>query len=140
MSYIYPIDTLMKWNGNRITEHNRKELSVSSEKLMNENRMVDGTLRRYVVAEKRRWQLTWDEVFSNQASVVDGCWSGEEMLQFFKAHRGEFTLELTHKSASDSAKTSTEIVTVMFDEFSHRVIKRSIQCDWWSIDVTLVEV
>lgn len=140
MAYIYPIDTLMRWNGNKITEHNRRELSVSNEKLMNEKRMVDATLRRYVVGEKRKWQCTWDEVFSNQASVVDKCWSGEEMLQFYKAHPGEFTLLLTHKSATETGKTSTETVLVMFEEFSHRVIKRSTQCDWWNIDVTLVEV
>ena len=140
MSYIYPIDTLMKWNGNRITEHNRGPISINPEKFMNEKRMVNTTLRRYVTGEKRTWSVSWEEVFSSQAKVVDHCWSGEEMLRFYNQHPGAFTLELVNRSANATALTSSETVLVMFQEFSHTVSKRTVQCDWWNISVTLVEV
>lgn len=131
-----PIDTILQFDGNEVTDHGRGELSESTEKLMNENRMVDGTLRRYVVAEKRSWSISWENLFSKDEGVVDGFWSGESLLQFYKDTPGEFWLTITMGDGE------TEKVLVMFRQFSHSVQKRTQNAigDLWTLEIELVEV
>lgn len=130
----FPIESIVMFDGNPVTEHNRSSLTVSVEKLMEENRMVDGTLRRYIVGEKRRWKLSWSDLFSKAEWVVDGAWSGEEIQQFYYDTPGEFTLTVTF---GDGA---TEQVLVMFEDLSVDILKRTTDFDIWNLDVSLVEV
>lgn len=129
-----PIESILMFDGNPLTEHNRSSLSVSTEKLMEEKRMVNGTLRRYVVAEKRRWKVSWADVFSKAEWVVDGAWSGEEIYQFYLENTGEFTLTVTYGDGT------SEQILVMFEDFSFDVSKRTTDFDFWDVDLSLVEV
>lgn len=134
MSIQLPIDCIMSWNNNKITDHGRSELSVSTEKMKNEGRMVNGTLRRYTVAEKRTWQASWDNLFSKNTYIVDGFWSGELMRDFYNNTPGEFTLTLTMGDGS------SESVLVMFSDFSYSVLKRGPEFDLWTLSCEMVEV
>lgn len=132
----YPIDAMLQFDGHEVTDHNRSELSVGTEKLMNQKRMVNGTLRRYVVAEKRKWSVSWSQLFSRDDAVVDGFWSGESLREFYLNTPGEFQLTLTYGDGE------TERVMVMFDDFNYKVLKRTDgrTGDWWDVDISLVEV
>jgi hypothetical protein len=135
------------FNGNAITESNRSELSVSTSYLMNEQRMVNGTLRRYVVANKRTWQLSWQDLFSKASFVIDGAWSGEEMRTFYNDLFGG-SFELTIYEGEAARKTvgenpnpvQPETVLVMFQDFNWNIVKREGRFDIWNLDVSLVEV
>ena len=63
--YTFPIDTAMKWDKFRITDHNRGPIATSHEKIMTEKRMIDGTLRRFVGSEKRTLKVDWNELFTH---------------------------------------------------------------------------
>lgn len=134
MPLVLPIDTIMRFDGNRITDQGRGELSEASEQLKNEVRMVTGTLRRYVVAEKRTWSCSWDNVFSKKS--IDGGWAGEQVRDFYYATPGEFLLTLTQGDGT------TEEILVMFTSFDHSVMKRSQNenGDLWSMSVEITEV
>ena len=112
-----PIDTIMQWNGQRISDQGRAGLAVTSEKIMNEKRMVDGTLRRYVVAEKRTWSISWENLFGK--IVFDAALGGEAIYAFYKNTPGEFALKLTYGDGS------TETALVMFSSFQYTVEKRT---------------
>lgn len=129
-----PIESIVMFDGNPVTEANRSALSVTTEKLMEEKRMVDGTLRRYVVAEKRRWKLSWQDLFSKTEWVVDGAWSGEDMYQFYLDNKGEFLLTVTFGDGT------AEQVLVMFEDFSYDITRRTVDFDFWDVDLSLVEV
>ena len=129
-----PIESIVMFDGNPVTEANRSALSVTTEKLMEEKRMVNGTLRRYVVAEKRRWKLSWQDLFSKTEWVVDGAWSGEDMYQFYLDNPGEFTLTVTFGDGT------SEQVLVMFEDFSYDITRRTTDFDFWDVDLSLVEV
>lgn len=131
---VFEIESIMAFDGNEITDHNRQPISVSAEMFMHEERMVDGTLRRYHVATKRTWSVSWSELFSKSEFVVDGYWSGEEMRQFYDDTPGEFELTLTYGDGT------TESVLVMFSEFSYDISKRTTDYDFWELNLTLVEV
>ncbi|QLF83315.1 minor tail protein [Rhodococcus phage NiceHouse] len=134
--YRFPIDTIFQFNGNEITDASRGELSVDTEKIMNENRMVNGTLRRYVVAEKRTWSCAWENLFSKDEGSVDGGWNGESIRDFYQSTPGEFWLTIT------SGDGETEQVLVMFSSFSYTVTKRTESAigDLWTMSLELVEV
>lgn len=136
MRTVYPIDSIMAWNDNEVTDHGRGELSVSSEQLKHENRMVDGTLRRYYVASKRTWSTSWDNLFSKDAMLADGFWGGESMLSFYKNTPGDFWLTIT---SGDGRK---ERVRVMFSSFEYSINKRGNGelGDLWTASCEMVEV
>lgn len=138
-----PLNSVVLFNGNPVTEANRSELSVNHTYLMNENRMVRGTLRRYVVANKRTWQLSWQDLFSKSSFVIDGAWSGEEMKVFYDdLFGGAFTLTIyTSESARKGANpVPPETVLVMFQDFNYSISKREGRFDVWNLDISLVEV
>lgn len=136
MAWKMPIDALMQWDGVDITDHGRAPITVDTEKLMNEQRMVDGTLRRYIVAEKRTWSVSWENLFSKDEGAVDGYISGESMLKFYNETPGEFQLTLTMGDGE------TESILVMFASFSYEVQKRSqsVNGDLWTLSCDIVEV
>jgi hypothetical protein len=135
---------------NKITDHNRQPLSISYERFETNNRMVDATMRRYSVAKKRTFALSWTMLPSKMTSsyngrtglaTVDGGWAGEDIENFYNTNNGAFKVKL--RKGADEAKAITdgtlEVVTVMITDFSKTVEKRGV-VDLWSLDITLEEV
>jgi hypothetical protein len=84
----------------QLTDHNRDALSLSYEVIEKASRMADGTLRKYVVAKKRKVSTSWKELPSgtlgpyNSSSAgnggltmtVDGNRGGAWMKTFYEAN------------------------------------------------------
>jgi hypothetical protein len=150
-------NTIMTWNSNKITDHGRQPLNMSTERIGTDKRMADGTLRRQHVAVKRSWTVSWENIPSTNEiltgyKTVDGGWSGEQMEAFYHTTPGVFRMVLRRGSASGlSVPTGASTlgppfeddnfygVNVMFTEFSKEVTKRGT-VDFWNINVTLEEV
>lgn len=124
---------LMKWNGNPITEHNRKGLNIDPERIERKSRMANGRMRKYVVADKKTFSTSWDMIPKGVTFAVDGKWAGDAIEQFYNNTKGSFNLELRNIDGS------TESYTVMFSDFSKEIVKRGSQ-DFWNISVTMEEV
>lgn len=131
MTFVRP--RLMQWNSNDITDHNRTELEISNERIERSARMADGTLRTFVVADKRTFTTSWDMLPKKTEQTVDGFWGGEAMEDFFYSTPGEFTLDIW--DGDDEQYT----YTVMFTDFSKTIVKRG-SVDFWTVSVTLEEV
>jgi hypothetical protein len=123
----------MKWNDNPITEHNRKALNIDPERIERSQRMANGRLRKYVVADKKKFSTSWDMLPKDMAFAVDGKWAGDEIVNFYNITKGSFTLTITN------GDDSTETYTVMFSDFSKEIVKRGAY-DFWNISVTMEEV
>lgn len=132
--YTYPIDALMQFNGNRISDHNRTPISVDYEELKNQKRMVDGTLRKYLVARKKNFSVSWTDLFRDDATVADGFWAANSLKTFYDNTPGEFTLTITYGNGE------VENYLVMIDSFSFVLSKRTAQRDFYDISISLVEV
>lgn len=132
--YTFPIDTAMAWERNPITDHNRGPVSTSYEKIMTEKRMIEGTLRRFVLAEKKTFKVDWKDLYTNSEFVVDGFWSFDEMKRFYENTPGDFVLTLTEGNG-----TSTSVI-VVFKDFSYSITKRGTKTDLCDLSVTLEEV
>lgn len=150
-------NTIMTWNSNKITDHGRSSLDMSTERIGTDKRMADGTLRRQHVAVKRTWTVSWENLPSTNEIIggyktADGGWSGEEMESFYQTTPGVFRMVLRRGSAAGLSVPAGATtlgptyeddnfygVNVMFTEFSKQVNKRGM-VDFWTINVTLEEV
>lgn len=117
----------------RVTEHNRSALSVSWEKIETADRMIDGTLRKWQVANKRSWSTSWEMVPHSTIRTVDGGMGGEAMEQFYLSKPAEFSMEIRKPDGSK------ERVLVMFTSFDKSIEKRGIY-EMWNINVEIEEV
>lgn len=149
-------NTIMTWDGDKVSDHGREALSVSTERIGTDRRMANGTLRRHFVKNKRTWSLSWNNLPSRNdvtggMTTADGGMSGREMEDFYNANPGKFRMVLRTGSAINETEpvvTDAELpfeddnfymANVMITEFSHEVLKRGM-VDLWSASVTLEEV
>jgi hypothetical protein len=123
----------MKWNGNPITEHNRKPLNIDIDRIERSQRMANGHLRKYIVAKKKKFSVSWDMLPKGVSFAVDGKWAGGAIESFCDTQNDSFTLEITNIDAT------VETYTVMISDFSKEIVKRGTQ-DFWNISVTMEEV
>lgn len=124
---------LMRWSGNAISDHNRSELQISPERIEKKQRMADGTMRKYVVADKMTFSVSWRDLPHSAEFTVDGFWGANEMTDFYLINMGAFALELT--LGDGTVKT----YTVMFSDFSSSISKRGTY-DFWEVSATMEEV
>lgn len=131
--YTFKKPRLMRWNTNAISDHNRSPLEIGHERIESSKRMVNGTMRKYVVADKKTFNVSWEDIPHSTTKTVDGYWGGKAMEDFYLATRGSFTLELTNGDGT------IETYTVVFTDFNKTVKKRGTY-DFWDVNVSMEEV
>lgn len=132
----------------RITDHNRQPINIGVTRIGTDNRMVNGRLRRYAVAKKRTFSVTWENIpavaipGNGGMGTVDSGYGGQDLLDWHDAHDGAFSVKF--RKGTDSAKTAgdgtIETVSVMITDFSHDVNKRGPHQDLWTVSLTFEEV
>jgi hypothetical protein len=123
----------MMWNGNKVTDHNRSALAISTERIEDSQRMANGTMRKYVVADKRTFSTDWDNLPHNAMFTVDGFWGKNEMQNFYNTTPGPFPMVVTWGDGT------TDTITVMMTKFEATLDKRGAY-DMWKVSVELQEV
>lgn len=116
-----------------LTEENRSELSVEVERIGDSGRMVNGRMRKWFVADKRTWSVSWDLVPHSSAFTVDGKMGGQDIRNFYDSTPGEFYLYVRGPNGAD------EQVLVTFASFSSGVNKRGLY-EFWTISLSVEEV
>jgi len=118
------------------SDHNRSEISVSQQRIENRQRMVNGTMRSYYVADKISLSLNWNRLPSRSYSrnvifnesgtpilntgdteyTVDGGAGGVELLDWYESHSGPFYVYLGYdKYNNNSFKVAGKIQDESFD-------------------------
>ncbi len=149
-------NAIMEWSGTKVTDHGRQPLTMVTERIGTDKRMVDGTLRRQHISNKRTWTVNWENLPSrndvtNAMETVDGGMSGTDIETFYQSNSGSFRMVLRRGSAIDIVSpnpaesalpyenTNFYVVRVMITEFTKDVVKRG-KIDLWNVSVTLEEV
>lgn len=132
----------------RVSEHNRSEFNISPIRIEQQNRMANGTMRKYFVADKKQFTLSWDMLPSYRNETVDGAWAAEDLKYFYETKgKGSFRIRInptvfapaTYMEDSSSALLDEYTYTVMFTSCNFTVSKRGIQ-PYWNVSMTLEEV
>lgn len=123
----------------KISDHNRSPLSISTERFETNTRMADGTLRRYYVTKKRTFSCSWENLPSEEGTLLANGKAGSWMEQFHNDTNSSFLIRL-RRGSDQNTETGIEEATVMITDFSKEVTKRGPNTDLWSLDITLEEV
>jgi hypothetical protein len=132
----------------RVTEQNRAPLSLNVERIESGQRMSNGTLRKYFIADKLNISASWEMVPSFRNETVDGGWGAEDLKAFYEsaAGRGAFRIKLNPTvfsteliEQSDGALADDYTYTVMFTSCDFTIVKRGLQ-PFWSVNISLEQV
>jgi hypothetical protein len=152
-----------------LSDHNRAEMSFSSERIEKRQRTINGRMRSYHIADKMQFSTSWNNLPSRSHNAPanfdldglsiydsttgeytsDGGAGGAEILDWYDKHTGSFWMFLAYDKytnfGSDAAAYEhlgqyNEVVEVYFSDFNYSVIKRGgNNHDLWNISVSLEE-
>lgn len=126
----------------KLSEHNRSEFTISPQRIEKTQRMANGTLRKFFIADKKTFSVAWDMLPSSSALTVDGAWGAEEMRTFYESSdgRGTFKIKVNlAKNGTDQTSSGYEEYTVSFTSASFIVLKRGLQ-PHYSVSMSMEEV
>jgi hypothetical protein len=122
-----------------LSDHNRGEMSVSQQRIESRQRMINGGMRSYHIADKISISCSWNRlpsrsysrnvVFnsagvpqmsgSDQEYTVDGGAGGVELLDWYENHSGPFYVYLGYdKYNSNSLKVAGQVTDESFNYLS----------------------
>ncbi len=149
-----------------VSDHNRSEISFSNERIETRQRMVNGSMRSYWIADKLKISSSWNRlpsrpfdgsvqfdvngniVTSNYTSyTVDGAAGGVDMLSWYESNPGSFYLFLSYDKYRSNGvedynklQTYSQVLKVYFSSFDYNVEKRSGGgFDFWTVSVSMEE-
>jgi hypothetical protein len=129
-----------KWN--TVTDHNRSPITVNNIRIEQSNRMANGKLRKFFVADKARFDISWELVPSFRTATVDGYWGAEDLRTFYYSTLGQGTFDIRLNYAKDGSSqvvSGYESFTVSFTDCSFDLVKRGIQAHW-NVSLSMEEV
>jgi len=135
-----PAGTTKIWN--KISEHNRSALELNTERIERIVRTSNGTLRKNHIADKRKFQLSWDMLPSYRTLTVDGGWGAEDLRTFYLSDDGKQSFNIRvnlAKTGLDQSTSGYEQYTVVISNCNFSVVKRGLQ-PHWNVSLSLDEV
>lgn len=133
LTFARPAD--LDYSSKKLSDHNRSPINMDFEKIENRERMANGTLRTYVVSNKRKLKASWENLPRQDALTADGFWGANSIRNFYVSNGdGPFWVTINYGDATN------EYFQVMFTDFSIRLSKRSIYTDLYNVDFGLEEV
>ena len=127
---------------NKVSEHNRSQFDISNERIEKQQRMANGTLRKFFVADKKTFTLSWDMLPSYRTFTVDGAWGAEDLRSFYNSAEGQSAFNIRVNLAKDGTNQESanyESYTVVFANCNFTVLKRGAQ-PFWNVSITMVQV
>lgn len=148
-----------------VSDHNRSPLSFSPERIEKRERMVNGRMRSYHVADKMKLSASWDElpsraypeagvinattgISASEPFTVDGGAGGNDLLKWYEDNVGPFYVYLaydkytafgTDDAAYGHMHQYNQIIEMYIADFSHEVLKRGNLFDLWNVSISLEE-
>lgn len=131
----------------RVSEHNRSEFNEKSLRIEQNKRMSNGSLRRYFIADKKQWDVSWSMLPSYRNETADGGWAAEDLKVFYESEAGQnpFSIKIntSHNPANledssfwEAGKNTYEVV---FTSCSFTVVKRGLQ-PYWNVSMSMEQV
>ena len=149
-----------------ITDDNRQPIEFSQERIEKRERMINGSMRSYHIADKLQLNTSWDMIPSRSHADVphfdvatglsevksyttDGGAGGADMLEWYDAHKGSFWVFLAYDKKGifkgtpdtyDHLGQYNQLIEMFISDFSYSVEKRGANFDYWNVSISLEEV
>jgi hypothetical protein len=150
-----------------LSDHNRGPIDFTPNRIEQRQRMINGTMRSYHIADKKTTTIKWTMLPSRSSGVkpdydadgikdssgnltVDSGAGGAELLEWYENNKGPFWMFLSYDKFPDFGRSDeayqrlnkyNERVFVYITDFAYTVVKRGQGTyDMWDVSVTLEEV
>jgi hypothetical protein len=133
-------------NWQKLTDHNREPINISTEIIETQARMANGKMRKYIVAQKKTISVSWNYVPSKTSETVDKNYSAAWLESFYKSNVGSpihlkvVASELDSSGNFVTAQNASEVYTVFMEKFSKSIINRTKVSDYVSMSIDFTEV
>lgn len=146
----------------RLTDHNREPIEISTEVIENSARMANGTMRKYVVSKKRTISVSWKYVPSKTSESADGFYAAAWLEAFYQSNAGipiylkvvaseladtsagtlPSTTFTTAQTASNysSSEVGSKKYSVYMTDFSKTIINRTKNSDYVDMTIEFTEI
>jgi hypothetical protein len=138
----------------KLTDHNREPIQISPELIESQSRMANGKMRKYVIAQKNTFSVSWKYVPSKQAEAVDGFFSAAWLESFYKSNAGLPIYLKVVSSELDpdpsfgalpagtfaTAQTGFKTYNVYMTNFSKTIINRTKLSDYVDMSIEFTEI
>lgn len=149
-----------------LTDDNRQPIEFSEERIEKRERMINGRMRSYHIADKIKLSTSWDMIPSrshedvptfnvetglspNKSYTTDGGAGGGDMLEWYDSHKGSFWVFLAYDKKGifkgttdpyDHLQKYNQVIEMFISDFSYSVEKRGTKFDYWNVSISLEEV
>jgi hypothetical protein len=133
-------------NWQKLTDHNRDPIDISTEIIETQARMANGRMKKYIVAQKNTISVSWNYVPSKTSETADLNHGAAWIESFYRSNVGSpiylkvVASELNSSGNFVTAKTGSEVYTVFMNNFSKSIINRTKVSDYVSMSIDFTEV
>lgn len=117
-----------------LTDHNRAPLDVSYERIETSRRTARGQRRKYHVADKRTFSLSWTDVPAKGRNTVDGRGGVESMLALCASSANKATLRILGQDGE------MELIEVHITDWDYKLTKRTVIDFYYDVSITAEEI
>jgi hypothetical protein len=165
MAYSIPNGLAISLDGNTfyaLTDHNRKQIDIVPTLIEKSARMANGTMRKYVIANKKTFSASWEMVpaqasqcvdysqHSGGPTVVSSAW----LDAFYRANVG-LPLKLRVYTSADTSisignipnestyqtsRVSYTDYNVFITKYTNNVTHRNVYTDYVNMDIEFTEI
>lgn len=80
-----PVGSLIYLNNTlKLSEHNRQPVSISKNRIEKTQRMSNGTMRKFFIADKENITISWDTLPSFSTYTIDGGYGAMDIKSFYE--------------------------------------------------------
>lgn len=152
-----------------VSDHNRSAIDLGYNRLEKRERMINGRMRSYHIADKLELSISWDmlpsRAFKSEANfnsggkvvhatadqyTADGGAGGVELLDWYLKHPDSFWVYLAYDNYKNFNATDdqfsqlgqySQVIEMHISNFDYSVVKRGVGThDFWNISISLEEV
>lgn len=130
----------------RVSEHNRSEFNERTLRIEQNQRMANGLLRKYYIADKKQWDISWSMLPSYRNETVDGAWGAEDIKTFYESSDGQksFRIKINTSLVPSTIEATNSLATantydVVFTSCDFTVVKRGLQ-PYWNVKLSMEQI
>jgi hypothetical protein len=138
--YADPLDTTQSWI--KLSEHNRSEIGINNQRIEQTQRMANGSLRKFFIADKKEFSVSWNMLPGSRIYTVDNEWGALDLIEFYKSSEGQSTFDIRINFAKDGTNQESsgyEPYTVSCTSFNATLVKRG-EIPFYNISMSMEQV
>ncbi len=153
MPTIYlPVGSLIYLNTTiKLSDHNRQPISIDTNRIEKQQRMANGTLRKFFIADKKSINVNWNLLPSLSTFTADGGYGAIDLRSFYEGTAAKASGALSGRSNFDVTLvyggTTTQTFNMVFTSCSFELVKRNVKQvptdtaqEFWNVSLSMEEV